>query len=182
VEKSRQNQRVKKRSLSSAARKRQIPFSQFFEQNSEARQDSQFPCVLTPTAHWVNCHFEFDAYQENSAINVLVPAQTFFEHDNLRWNGVGGYALKEIGKVCFWYPRLTETGPSALLVDMEYLNQFLADQDALLIWATASEKHCMYGFFGTHNLGYSEYSRAHGLVDGRLKNSKPISQRIKPAD
>ncbi|HEX8000860.1 MAG TPA: hypothetical protein VF528_20935 [Pyrinomonadaceae bacterium] len=158
-----------------------LPFSQFFEQNSEARQDSQFPCVLTPTAHWVNCDFEFDAYQENGAINVLVPAKVFFDHENLRWNGLGGYALST-GKVSFLYPRLTETGPSALLVDVEYLNQFLAEHDAVLIWGAASEKHCMRGFLGTHNLGYSEYSRAHALIDGRLKTSKSISQRLKPVD
>jgi hypothetical protein len=65
---------------------------------------------------------------------------------------------------------------------MEYLNKFLIEHDAVLIWVTASEKHCMRSFLGTHDLGYAEHSRAHALIDNRIKNSKPISQRIKPAN
>ena len=154
-----------------------LPFAQFFEQMGKGRADSNTPCVMMPTTHSVSCNYEFDAYQQGN-IDVLVPAQVFFTQDNLHWDGVSGYR-SDSGKLCFTYPAALDAGPSALLVDLKHLAEFLEKNNLVLAWTILAEKRCIDGFT-TQDLGYAEHSRAHMLIDGKIKSSKGITHRVRP--
>jgi len=160
-----------------------LPFVHFleeayFEQPFGERGRSRTLCRMLPTAHWVSCNHQFDAYQED-AISILVPAEIFFSGNNLHWNSLSGYQ-SDTGKLCFNYPATVEVGPAALLVDSEYLLAFLEKNDWVLAWTVLAEKQCIRGVPAFHDLGYAERSRAHMLMDGEIKSAKGITNRVKP--
>ena len=155
-----------------------LPFTQFFEWRTyEERARSKTPCRMLPTVHSISCNHEFDAYQEDN-INILVPSEVFFNNDNLHWDAMSGYK-SDSGKLYFTYPAAIEAGPPALLVDIEYLSNFLEKNDLVLMWTILAEKQCVHGFT-SHNLGYAEHSRAHLFAGGEIKSSRGITNRVKP--
>ena len=70
---------------------------------------------------------------------MFVPARTFFETEELWWNGYDGYSV--IGdKTVFRDPSVTESGPCALLADSQYLVDKLNVLGLRLIWTLVGEK------------------------------------------
>lgn len=157
-----------------------IPFIQYFEQYGSARiRDSEIPFSTVPTANSILFERDFDAYQEDS-FSVLVPATIFFESDDLQWDSISGY--KSIsGNLCFNDPSILEPGNSTLLVDKEYIEEFMKKNDLALIWTVLAEKHCVEGFASRSNLGITEYSQVHLLINGEIKSSEGIINRVIPS-
>jgi hypothetical protein len=159
-----------------------LPFVRFFELarsegSYDAYESSRLPCRMVPTAHAVQCAYEYDAYQEGG-MGILVPAQEFFKDGNLIWNADSGY-VSESGTLCFNYPATHEAGPSALLADKQYLLSFLEENELALAWTVLSEKQCVHDI-QSHELGYSKHSRGHMLVDGKIRNTRGITARVRP--
>jgi len=86
--------------------------------------DEKLPCEVYPTSNSIIVHYEEDSYQDSS-INLLVPARRFFVDEPLRWNGAGGYSTAD-GVLRFIDPSVEEAGPLTLLIEANYLRQFLA--------------------------------------------------------
>ena len=155
-----------------------LPFARYFDNREEEELRSGIPVKLTPTAHFLNIHFEFDAYQPDP-INALVPAKTFFDFEQLRWDSANTY--KTIyGKPRFVTLPLTGTGPTVLLVEANYLNDILANHELTLVWAVRFEKHYVDSLLNSHNLGYADCASAHLLDNGEIKHSRPLFERIRP--
>jgi hypothetical protein len=112
-------------------------------------------------------------------LNVLVPADVFFEDESISWDGSGGYRTGE-GKLSFYYPPTKEQGPPALLVEREYLSNFLGERGLALVWTVLGEKLCIHPFDASDSPGLLEYSRAHIFLEGKIKSSKGIVKRVRP--
>jgi hypothetical protein len=156
-----------------------IPFSSYFENEDDERADPGIPCTLKPTAHFLNIHSEYDAYHPNP-INALVPAKEFFDAGLLRWDG-GQMYLADSGDPKFVTLPLTGDGPTILVGEADYLSDFMDKHSLTLVWALRMEKNCFERFLGSHNLGYTDYARAHMLKDGEIIHSTPLVKRVKPA-
>jgi len=134
------------------------------------------PALLDDTAS-----FEFDAYHGESSISPLRPTKALFEGADLRWDGLGGY--REGNSPVLRMPNFSEPGPTAMLVEAEWIQKWLAAQDMALLWTVLSEQHASAGGVGvgSHRHGYSVHSRAHRLrPDGSIESSDGISIRHKP--
>jgi Effector-associated domain 10 len=154
-----------------------IPFTQYFEQYGSAPdQHSEVPYPVIPTVNSINFESGFDAYQDEN-FNILVPATVFFESDNLRWNSISGYK-SDSGLLLFDHPSTLESGPSALLVNKEYLNEFLKENNLVMIWTVFARQYCVQSSFYSSKLGASEQNRVHALVNGEIKSSEEAIQRI----
>lgn len=161
-----------------------LPFIHFFDQSAceQSRVEevnSRVPCKMLPTVNILHSGSEYDAYQEDSIV-MMVPAQEFFIRSKLHWNTMGGY-FSDSGKLCFNYPAMSQSGPSALLVDKEYLFSFLEENELVLMWTTLAEKQCVHGLTPSHDeLGYAKHSKVHMLVDGNIRSTSGITNHIKP--
>lgn len=141
-------------------------------------QDSRkgIPCNLVPTSNELNIHFSFDAYQ-TEAFNLTVPSHLFFSDLQLRWNARDGYVDKK-GQKVFFDPSIYEGGPSALVVNRNFLFDFLKRHDLSLLWTLLSEKSIIPGHMN-HGPGYTEYSCAYLLMqDGSISLGKPFLQTV----
>lgn len=128
---------------------------------------SNLPCIMIPTANTIICNHSFDSYQKG-AFNVMVPTPLFFEKNNLAWDRNFGY-INESGKLVFKYSISKSTKPTVLLIDYEFLSNYLIKNKLALIWTVVAEKRIITGFEPC-NLGYQKHSRVH-LFDGRMIRS-----------
>jgi len=129
---------------------------------------------LIPTTASIIASYEYDAYQDGSII-YHVPTRIFFESESLIWNRVNGYSLED-GRDRFLDPSIMERGPRALLVDMEYLQEFLQKNHMSIVWAILGEKQTI----NVRNYYRLTYSRAHILTDRGLKSSQPVVEHYAP--
>jgi len=155
-----------------------LPFQEYRNYWRAPQGTSQVPFKFTPTAHSLGCADKFDSYH-NRSLNVLVPADVFFEDESNSWDGSGGYRTGE-GKLSFYYPPTKEQGPPALLVEREYLSNFLGERGLALVWTVLGEKLCIHPFDASDSPGLLEYSRAHIFLEGKIKSSKGIVKRVRP--
>jgi hypothetical protein len=155
-----------------------LPFARYFENSTDEQTETGIPCKLVPTSHYLNIHSEYDAYQPN-AINVLLPAKRFYEHEDLRWDAAKTYTAVS-GESRFVTLPVTGEGPLVLLGEEHYLTEFLNSHSLALVWAARTEKHYVDSFLSSHNLGYTEYARAHMIGNGKIKHSKALIERIRP--
>lgn len=133
------------------------------------RPDNGVPCPtsLIPTVNGVSSGSEFDCYQPSS-VRVNVPSQSFFS-GNLHWQAENGFQLE--GKTVFIDPALTERGPSALLVDKKYLEEWLASNGMCLFFTLLGEKLCA----GDNDLERKVVSAA-AVFNGRSWHWSTVSQ------
>ena len=156
-----------------------LPYRAFFStyvewQNINSYLDQKFK-ILT-TSHELLYEKIRDASIDES-ISIEVPAKEFFLNSNLYWDGKGKYVTEE-GKVAFIFPAIYEPGPYALLVERNFLEEFLEENKAILVWTVLAEKQCIHGAsFPT--LGFTIHSRAHLLKNGKIYNSEAINYREK---
>ncbi|MGW4048567.1 hypothetical protein [Streptomyces sp. NPDC004721] len=73
------------------------------------------------------------------------------------------------------------TGPSALLVRQEWLNQRLSKIGKRLVWTALGEQQETSGDFDSSGHGYTVHSRAHQLWGDKIHSSAPIVHRPRPA-
>lgn len=156
-----------------------IPFLSYFDDPAGLRV-SKLPCKLTPTSHFLNIHFEYDAYLSDS-IDARVPTKEFFDDEPLRWD-TGWTYLSNAGEPRFVTLPLTANGPTLLLGEIGYLRSFLERHHLTLVWALRMEKHYFESLLSSHKLGYTDYARAHVLTDDEIIHSKPLIKRMKPPD
>jgi len=148
-----------------------LPFAPYFEDVDEPEVENSITRSMTSTSHILNIHFEFDAYQPNS-INALLPAKVFFDHNQLRWDTRNTYVGTN-GAPRFVTLPLTGDGPLRLLVEREFLKEFLNERGLTLLWAVRIEKHHFERLLGSNGLGYTEYTRAHFLRIIRSRTPTP---------
>lgn len=140
--------------------------------------DEKVPVPVLPVGIDDTIPYEFDAYHSDS-VSVVRPTRGFFEGTALQWDRLGGYTAG--GRSVFRMPDFEGPGPEALLVDREWIERWLADNEMKLVWTVLSEKHFIPGSAsGRHNLGYAVHSRAHRLVDGAIKSSAGKAKRFDP--
>jgi hypothetical protein len=157
-----------------------LPFTRYFDNSEEEGLERGIPVKLTPTTHFLNVHFEFDAYQPDP-INALVPAKTFFDYEQLRWDTANTYkAISD--KPRFVTLPLTGTGHTVLFVEATYLNEILANHNLSLVWAVRFEKHYVDSLLNSHKFGYADCASAHILDNGEIKHSRPLFERIRLPD
>lgn len=158
-----------------------VPFAQSFERFALERghgSGSSLPCEMEPAVNYVNSGDEYDAYQEDS-VSVMVPAKPFFDHGELHWNTVSGYA-DQSGRLCFDFPAAYQAGPPVLLVDREYLLTFLAEHSLVLVWTVRAQKLCVRSAASSGRLGYAKHTRVHMLVDDTTRSTSGLTERLKP--
>ena len=126
------------------------------------------PCQMIPTSNSLSVSYEYNAYEEES-ISIHLPARCFFDDHSLRWNRASGY-LSADGQLRFFDPSVVEPGPSALLVDSDFLQDFLSKHNLSIVWTVLGEK-LIIGAFDSPRL---VYSRAHMLGPDGLLSSKPV--------
>jgi hypothetical protein len=148
-----------------------IPFTKYPDSWHRRGRTRKGPARLTPVCNSITSSYEEDAYQEGS-INILVPARMFFVQEQLRWDGLSGYQGPD-GRLRFLDPSLIERGKSALLVDREYLLEYLRREKLVLVWTVLGEKILIGDMGGS--APRLEFSRAHLLDhEGRLRSSEII--------
>jgi hypothetical protein len=130
-------------------------------------ENKKAPARLLPVCNSVSASYEEDAFQKES-IKVRVPARVFFQGERqLSWDGLSGYR-DAAGRLLFLDPSVMEPGSPALLMDRDYLLDFLHRRDMCIVWGAVGEKIYISGQ-GSPRL---EFSRAH-LLDksGTLRSS-----------
>lgn len=132
-------------------------------------EDKQPPCDMYPTCNSLSVTNEYDAYQ-TEGINFLLPARRFFEGEPLKWDGTSGY-LNQSGNLLFLDPSVVEPGPSALLINAEFLKTFLAVNDLVIVWTVLGEKLILVD----NDAPRLTYSRAHMLTAKGLRSSEPVT-------
>lgn len=132
-------------------------------------EDKQPPCDMYPTCNSLSVTNEYDAYQ-TEGINFLLPARRFFEDEPLKWDGASGY-LNQSGDLLFLDPSVVEPGPSALLINSEFLKTFLAVNDLVIVWTVLGEKLILVD----NDAPRLTYSRAHMLTAKGLRSSEPVT-------
>lgn len=102
--------------------------------------DSKEPLrSLAPTTKSVLVHHAGDASGAYSQITLwYVPGDVFFG-ETLTWDGLGGYRSAD-GQLCFVDPAMREPGPPALLIEVNYLREFLRRHGLVLVWLTRFTK------------------------------------------
>ncbi len=121
-----------------------------------------------PTCNSLSVGDEYDSYQPER-IGFLLPARYFFHAVPLKWNGESGYMTLD-GRLRFIDPSVVEPGPSALLVEADFLKEFLAENNLTIIWSVVGEKLIINDRKAPRLI----YSRAHMLGHHKLISSKPI--------
>ena len=96
------------------------------------------PYNLIPTANEYNPEFDIDCSQ-TSNFSSFLPNFDFFKKDSLEWNKLKGFKNRS-GKLVFNDPSLSENDKSCLLVDTDYMVDFLEDNNYVLIWTVLGEK------------------------------------------
>jgi nucleoside phosphorylase len=129
------------------------------------------PARLTPVCNSISSRYEEDAFQDGS-ISICVPARIFFAGDELRWDGLSGFRGED-GRLRFLDPSVTDSHKSALLVDHDYLLDFMRRKKLILLWTVLGEKNRIGDT--TRPSPRLEVSRAH-LLDhaGQLRSSRMI--------
>jgi hypothetical protein len=130
--------------------------------------EEKLPCEVYPTSNSMSVNYEEDSYQDGS-IHLLVPARRFFADEPLRWNGAGGYSAAD-GVLRFIDPSVEEAGPSTLLVEANYLREFLARHKLALFWTVLGEKLLLVD----KPLPRLVYSRAHILTSDKMLSTAPV--------
>ncbi|WP_299490653.1 hypothetical protein [Acaryochloris sp. IP29b_bin.137] len=75
---------------------------------------------------------------------IEVPSRTFFESNDLWWNGQDGYRLINAKNV-FRDPSTTQSGPRSLIADNAYLLKKLSSLGMRLVWTMLGEKWILGG-------------------------------------
>lgn len=127
------------------------------------------PCEISPTSNTLQINNEYDSYQEGS-ISIMLPARQFFKLEPLYWNRAGGY-LSTTGQLLFLDPSVTEPGYSVLLVNTDFLKDFLAKNQLAIIWVVIGEKLIING----KDQPRLVFSRSHILDSKGFRSSKVIS-------
>jgi hypothetical protein len=126
------------------------------------------PCKMYPTCTSLSISHEYDAFQEDS-INLDLPARGFFDAELLRWDKTSGYVLGD-GTPCFNDPSVVEPGPSALLVNPQFLKDFLKVKNLVLMWIVLGEKLIIRDNTAPRLV----YSRAHMLSPEGFRSALPV--------
>src|SRR5205823_12148354 len=109
-----------------------LPFAPYFEAADEPELEDGDTSSMISASHILNIDFEFDAYQPGS-INALLPAKPFFDYEKLKWDTRNTYCGTN-GCPRFVTLPLTGDGPLVLLVEREFLNEFLDARGLTLLW------------------------------------------------
>jgi hypothetical protein len=119
-------------------------------------------------------HSEEEASLRGSTSRV-VPARRFFaDISNLHWDGLGGYWEGKRENICFIDPNIG-SDKSVLLVDFEWLLEYLAKYKLSLFWTVLGEKIIVTG--NGHG-GVLEFSRSHLLqTDGNILTSSFLFEK-----
>jgi len=146
-----------------------IPYKRFFEESPEWKEindyhDENFK--ILPTSNTL-LYEKIRDESINESLSIEVPAREFFLKADLIWDGIGSYLINN--STAFMFPSIYESGPYSLLVEREFMEDFLDKENLVLVWTVLSEKQIIQGFTSSH-LEYPEYSRVH-----MLKNGKPLS-------
>ena len=124
------------------------------------------PARLAPVCNSLASSYGEDAFQQGSIV-IHVPARDFFDGERLLWDGLGGYRAGD--GLRFLDPSLTEPGQSALLVDREYLLEYLRRKKLAVVWTVLGEKLVIGHGAEAPRL---QFSRAHILDhEGRFRSS-----------
>jgi hypothetical protein len=144
-----------------------IPFTLFPDRWHSKGGKNDCPERFMPVCNSVTSTFGEDAYQQGS-VTAHVPIRAFFADAALRWDGLSGYRTPD-GRLRFLDPSLAEPGKSALLVDRDYLLDFLKRKKLALIWAVLGEKIVLGHGSEAPRL---EFRRTHMLGhDGQLRST-----------
>ncbi|HKM51894.1 MAG TPA: hypothetical protein VJY33_00715 [Isosphaeraceae bacterium] len=116
-----------------------VPFALYSDEYwSRGGGGKRLPTRMTPVCNSISSSFEEDATREE-VVTIHVPARLFFEGERLRWDGLGGYGLP--GEALrFRDPSVAERGRPALLVDRDYVLDYLSRTHQCLIWTVLGEK------------------------------------------
>lgn len=153
-----------------------VLFNKYPEEWQSPGRGYKYPDQIMSVCSYLSPEYSDDSFQAQN-LRICAPSHIFFQQDQqLRWDGLGGYVNAE-GRLQFFDPSLNELGHPALLVDREFLLEYLRENRFCLLWTVLGEKTIISGLSGGE-VPRLEFSRAHMLNhDGYLRSSNPI---IKP--
>jgi hypothetical protein len=130
------------------------------------------PASYLPSWNELAVEWEYDASLPQN-FHMLVPARIFFTPRDLWWDGRDGYRLID-GRTIFRDPSVTESGPRALIGDIDDLLKRLDKLDLCLLWTLLGEKRILGGRHdeATPRRTFSQIARLEG--DGSIKFGKRV--------
>lgn len=140
----------------------------------ELKLDSElrgFDFELIPCVNTINHESEWDCYQKLD-FNVMVPSEIFFKNSNLSWDLNFGYSDDSNRPIFKYSISKAKEVPSVLLVNQDYLKEFLLKTDFVLLWIITSEKQII-AQYKSSGFGWRTYSRVY-LFDGKAMHSGNI--------
>jgi len=153
-----------------------LPYKRFFEENSEWKEVNEYQkdnFKILPTSNTLLYEKTSDESIDES-LNIEVPAKEFFLKSNLIWDGIGRYLTDD--SVIFTFPSVYEEGPYSILVEKQFMEDFLNKENLVLVWTILSEKQVIQGLTPS-SFEFPEYSRVHILRNGNLLSSKGIVRK-----
>ena len=156
----------------------EYPWSTVFDVSEESEQQ-ELPHTTSgkptfsavPAWSEVVSEWEYDASRGNVTTNV--PSRWLCDR-GLRWDGSGGFAASD-GSTVFVDPSFGDSGPSALLADVDFLNDHLKSKGRAIILTLTGEKRVQTSGFGEQpNLPRCTVSQV-GYLDGTTSRfGRPI--------
>jgi len=150
-----------------------IPYKRFFEEYPEWKevnryQDRNFK--ILPTSNTL-LYEKIGNGSIDESLSIEVPAREFFLKANLIWDGIGSYLIDN--SIIFTFPSAYEPGRYSLLVERNFMEDFLAKGSLVLVWTVLSEKQIIQKFTSSH-FKFPSYSRTHMLNNRKILSSRGL--------
>lgn len=150
-----------------------IPYKRFFEEYPEWKEVDGYQhknFKILPASNTLLYEKIRDESIDES-LSIEVPAREFFLKANLKWDGKGNYFVND--SIAFVFPSVYEPGPYSLLVEKQFIEDFLKNENLVLIWTVLSEKQIIQKFTSSQ-LKFPTYSRIHMLKNGKILSSEGL--------
>ena len=126
----------------------EYPWSTAYDFSHYGRDENLGQIHLEPSWNKINCDWKYDTTVDLQGVRV--PSKQFFD-GNLRWNGNGGFNYSS-GLLAFLDPSVSSDSDPALLVNLDYLDEFLNTNQMGLVWTMVGE--IMVADFNNLDNGY----------------------------
>jgi len=142
-----------------------ISFANMFNKYPSVRTSSGVNDELYKTYHELLVEYEFDvSLGDETSYSRYVPSEIFFNKSELKWNKKAGF-IDKTNNLCFQDPHVFNGGPSMLLGNKKYLEEFCSQNELYMVWTIHSKKtivkkdpetylcsnlYALYGFNGEY--------------------------------
>jgi hypothetical protein len=115
----------------------------YFGERGWSRPDRECPTSVRVAAVEYLCEGRGFDCSINEGFTLRLPALDLVAGLDLRWSGANANFVDKCERLAAFDPTAGAAGPSALLIPMDFLSEFLSREDLTICWAVIGEKRVM---------------------------------------